>query len=132
MVKNDLVAVSGSYLEISEIKNLSSDINLLNSSESPEILGCDANSLTFNYFGIACAEGNLIMIQGNLADGNKQPVKFSFVGKVIELEAIGARTNRVTIKLNQYDKDVWQKFITNLRKQQEHIDKLLQTIKGDE
>ncbi len=116
--------------EIHELKNLTSDLLLVNASDKIEILECAEQSVTFQTQKLNCSVAQLISLDGTLCVNN-QSMKFSVVGKISGLEKI-ADSHKVTIKLNQYDKAVWTQFIAALAAKQENVDKLLTKIKGHE
>ena len=121
---------SENSFEIHELKNLTSDLRLLSSSEQIEILECAEQSVIFQTQKLKCSIGQLISLNGvlKLEDEN---VEFSVVGKISGLEVVG-ESHKIAIKLNQYDKAVWKKFIAAIASKQERVDSLLAAIKGDE
>ncbi len=116
--------------EIHELKNLTSDLLLVNDSNKIEILECAEQSVTFQTQKLNCSVAQLISLAGILCVNN-QSMKFSVVGKISGLERIGD-SHKVTIKLNQYDKALWTQFVAALAAKQDNVDKLLTKIKGHE
>lgn len=133
MLKTGYSVAEQDLLEINEIKNISTDINLMNKSSSlPVVIECDNHLVTLNIKEAKCALGQLIFLKGKMHFKVKSDVGFSFVGKIIQLLVSDDGSSRMTIKLNQYDKDLWKKFLNQIRRRQASADRVLNIIKGDD
>lgn len=120
-----------SSLVINEFKNISTGINLILLPHQIEILECNIHAIIFNAFEAKCVVGQLVSLEGYLQVKNIK-VEISFVGKITEVNPIIGNSQKIELKLNQYDKDLWGKFISSLQGRQNHVDHLLNTIKGED
>lgn len=123
--------ISENIFVVSELKNLTSDALLLKGSEWVEVLECDINIVTFQGPTVGASLGQLISLNGHLRISGRPETEFSVVGKISELVNTSSATDRITIKMNQYDKDLWQEFLKNLSAKQTRVDNLLHAMKGD-
>lgn len=130
MVKNNSKDLA-TTLEIKELKNIGSDVSLLDTTSRVEVVGCDLQSITLNFKGIKCAIGHLILIIGYLSIYSGVKSNISFVGKITELKTNLDQSQWVVVRLSQYDKVLWSQFIEELSRQQKYVDKLLEAIKGE-
>lgn len=133
MLKMKYLEASKDLLEINEIKNISTEMNLMNSANpSPVVIECDSHMVTLNIRETKCALGQLIFLKGKIHFKVEPEVSFSFVGKVVDLLANSDGSSRMRIKFNQYDKELWQRLVNQIRSRQGSADRILNLIKGDD
>ena len=130
-----LIAPLGSeenQFEISELKNLSLDLNLNTSSMLIQIISFELTFITLSLPKVKCAVDHLVLLKGFFRKENQAKIEVSFVGKVTALEQWEHGEQKLTIRLSQYDKVLWEKFIFSRVKNQTRIDRILKDIKGEE
>lgn len=123
--------VSNSF-EVFELKNLTSDLSLITKSKQVDVVFCDSISVTFQAPKFSGSVGQLISLRGWLKIHGKNPIEFPIVGKITDLKMVGEDEIQIAIKMNQYDKKIWEQFIGVLISKQSRIDNLLNAMKGDE
>ena len=116
---------------VSELKNLTSDLSLLKVTDRAEVLQCDSSTITFQAPTVAASVGQLISLNGLLKIKGIPNTQVSVVGKISELVAAGP-FSRITIKMTQFDKVLWKRYLENLSTKQTHVDKLFNSMKGED
>lgn len=118
--------------EVFELKNLTSDTSLIKKSKQVDVVFCDSTSVTFQSPKFSGSVGQLISLRGWLKMHGKDPIEFPVVGKITDFKNVGVDEIQIAIKLNQYDKKIWEQFIGVLKSKQSRIDNLLNSMKGEE
>ncbi|MCB0371034.1 MAG: hypothetical protein KDD45_16830, partial [Bdellovibrionales bacterium] len=59
-------------------------------------------------------------------------IEFTSIGKIVEIETDSNGLQKITVKFNQFDKNLWNSFIEFLSKTQNRVDQLLVAIKGED
>ncbi|MBL7544927.1 MAG: hypothetical protein JNL11_14005 [Bdellovibrionaceae bacterium] len=119
--------------EVFELKNLTSDLNLMNSENQVEVVLCEQNVITFQAPSFSGSMDQLVLMKGALKTGAESSIDFTIVGKIIGLKSVGEPAQQqITIKMNQYSKKDWDYFISQLETKQKRVDHILESLKGDE
>lgn len=120
-----------SLFEIKEIKNLTGNAPLSPIEAKIEVVTCHHNEITFFIEKAKCALDHLISLTAKIQI-NKALFDFEATGKIIELTPLENNSFRIKIRMTQFDKKVWQKFIDNLHKTQGRADKILAAMKDED
>jgi hypothetical protein len=121
----------GTLLVVRNLKNTNSGFKLIAQDQSIEVTEFSETSISFHipsdHFvpGMLVSMDFILHMQEGLAE-------FEATGKVSNVEATDAKTNRIKITLHQLDKKAWTKFLEQLKNKQNHIDELLASMKGEE
>lgn len=117
--------------EILKIINLTTNTPLLSEKSKVEVIGCDSNNITIYAENSKWALGHLVSLEAIITLGNKKQTLLA-TGKIVDLNILGNLSLKAIIRITQFDKNLWKKFILSLTAKQKHIDKLLISIKGEE
>ncbi len=121
------------YLEVLELHNLTTDINLLKNQpdELVEAIEYNKNHIVFEAAERSCGNGQLVSIEGVIHLPTKSP-KFTATGKISKVENIGNKRIKISVEIHSYDRKIWDEFHLKLNEEQESVDKLFRMMKGDE
>lgn len=117
--------------EIIEIKNLTGNAPLTSSKKKMEVISCEQSEITLFVENAKCALDHLISLDAKIYL-NSQCFDFQGTGKIIELTALENSTFKMKIKMTQFDKTLWGKFISNLASTQKRADEILAVMKGED
>lgn len=117
--------------QIIEIKNLTGNAPLTSCKEKMEIVSCEQNEITLFVEKAKCAPDHLISLDAKIYL-NSQCYDFQGTGKIIELITLENSSFKMKIRMTQFDKTLWGRFITSLASTQKRADKILEVMKGEE
>lgn len=117
---------------IHELKNISTEMNLVDETKSIEILQCEVSSITFQVKNNSGLVGQLISIKGAFQVGKEPDIQFAAIGRVSEVKSVSDTEQHVTIKMNQYDTATWGRIIERIGLKQRRVDNLFQAMKGED
>lgn len=124
------IFVTGKLL-LKSIKNLSSnsDLHAAKSGRPLEVAEVSTEGLAFSLNATAVV-GQLVSLDGKLTfAGNDN--EFAATGRIESVTPINDRLNRFEVHLQQYDRQIWARFLLNSKKLQSRADKIFTAIRGD-
>lgn len=120
-------------IEILSIRNLTLDIDILASQKLDrlEVAEYNTQSVVVNLPHMRVGAGSLVSMGGRLHFGDKD-WKFAATGQVVSCETNSSgKTHRVEIHFRQIDNDLWNQFLDAGKAEQQRVDTLFRSMKGD-
>lgn len=117
---------------IQELKNLTSEMSLIDDGAVVEILLCERSSVTLQVSKISGLPGHLVSLKCIFQISGEVEMGFAAVGKISEVKTLSNGAQEVTIKINQYDSETWGRIVDRLGQKQHRIDTLFSAMKGED
>jgi hypothetical protein len=124
---------SAVYFELIHLVNLTTEVSILKNIEQTRIeaLEIDADRIVFECPHRACNSGQLVKVDGFICYP-KSRIEFSCVGKITQALPQENGPTKVTIHFLQYNKEIWNDFLKEMRSRQTGVDTLFDSMKDDE
>lgn len=119
-------------IELTEIKNLTLDIDILASQEVSklDVAEYSEQSIAINLSNTPVGAGSLLSLSGKI-NFKDQELNFFATGQVTTCETYSlGKFNRLEIQFRQIDNDIWDQFLKAGKEEQQRIDLLFDSIKG--
>jgi len=119
-------------IELTEIKNLTSDIDILASQEASklDVAEYGEKSIAIHLSNMRVSTYSLLSISGKICFKN-QEFNFSATGQVAACETHpSGKLTRLEVQLRQIDNEIWDQFLQAGKEEQARIDHLFYSIKG--
>lgn len=95
-----------------------------------EALEYGDNSILFEISNANCKESHRLSISGNLITSIKT-VAFTFTAKVVSVEAVEGKRQRLRVEFLQYDVPLWSDFLNFAKARQVQADEIFKKVKGE-
>jgi hypothetical protein len=121
-----------SSIHIWQVTNLNSMANLLkmDSGHFIRVSEYTPTTLILEIENAYAGRGQLVSLSGEILIKNEK-FKFEAVSEIIQLQVVEGSLVRFELKLVEVDPPLWEKFLDSKQTAQNHIDRLLQKMKGD-
>lgn len=120
-------------IELNQIKNVTLDLDILADQklDGLEVTEYNKQTVVVNLPQAQINEGSLISLDGKLRFHNKD-WNFSATGQVSSCEVSpSGKIARLEIQLRQIDNELWDQFVRAGKKEQDRVDHLFYSIKGE-
>ncbi len=117
-------------IEIHELKNLTSGLNLLKDFP-PELLEYDKSSFLIETKDHTSTLGQLVSISCTIHFGDEK-IDFAALGKVGLVTPCLEKKVHLLIRLHQYDRFTWKRLVDTMNNKQKRVDSILKAVKGDD
>lgn len=121
-----------SAIHIRQVTNLKNRANLLklDSGHYVKVSEYSQTSLTLEIENSYAGKGQLVSFIGEILI-NKERMNFECVAEIADLQVIEGSLVRFEFRLVEIDQTLWKNFLDSKKKAQNHIDDLLQKMRGD-
>lgn len=117
-------------IAIQQIRNLTTDLELLSLTQKCILVEeFKKQAVVFQSTAIAQV-GQFLMLAGQVIV-NRKASRFEATGKVVSITPGPDKLNRFEIDLQQFNKDIWKKFLDGSKSNQARVDKMVADIRGE-
>jgi len=95
-----------------------------------EVLEYGENSILFEVSNSGCKKSHRLSLAGSLVTSIKT-IPFAFTAKVVSVEVIEGKRQRLNVEFLQYDVPLWVDFLNFAKARQDQADEILKKVKGD-
>jgi len=118
---------------VQKVKNLTTDLEIRPPERDQPIEVTEIGDLTLTFFASSVAkEGQLIGMTGELASSGQSPTKFDVTGRIVDAAKVDDKLHKVSVHLHQFDKQVWGKWFAAASEAQRRVDRIFDSIRGEE